>query len=119
MYDKENIPIKGAKVLILGITFKENCPDVRNTIVVELISSLKEYGVNILVSDPWANNKEVMIEYGIKSITSVPKEKFDCIVLAVSHNEFKMIDFKLLRKEVSVVYDVKNILDKSLKDKTL
>jgi UDP-N-acetyl-D-glucosamine/UDP-N-acetyl-D-galactosamine dehydrogenase len=116
---KKNIPIKGAKVLILGITFKENCPDVRNTKVVDLISSLKDYGVNISVSDPWANEEEVMIEYGIKSTNSVPKEKFDSIVLTVSHNEFKMIDFELLRKESSVVYDVKNVLDKSLKDKTL
>jgi UDP-N-acetyl-D-galactosamine dehydrogenase len=114
-----NIPIKGAKVLILGITFKENCPDVRNTKVVDLISSLKDYGVNISVSDPWANEEEVMIEYGIKSTNSVPKEKFDSIVLTVSHNEFKIIDFEFLRKENSVVYDVKNVLDKSLKDKTL
>jgi UDP-N-acetyl-D-galactosamine dehydrogenase len=116
---KKNIPVKGAKVLILGITFKENCPDVRNTKVVDLISSLKDYGVNISVSDPWANEEEVMIEYGIKSTNSVPKEKFDSIVLTVSHNEFKIIDFELLRKESSVVYDVKNVLDKSLKDKTL
>jgi len=116
---KKNIPIKGAKVLILGITFKENCPDVRNTKVVDLISSLKDYGVNISVSDPWANEEEIMTEYGIKSTNSLPKEKFDSIVLSVSHNEFKMIDFELLRKEISVVYDVKNILDKSLKDKTL
>ena len=116
---KKNIPIKGAKILMLGITFKENCPDVRNTKVVDLISSLKDYGVNISVSDPWANEDEVMIEYGIKSTNSVPKEKFDSIVLAVSHNEFKIIDFELLRKESSVVYDVKNFLDKSLKDKTL
>ena len=116
---KKNIPIKGAKVLILGITFKENCPDVRNTKVVDLISSLKDYGVNISVSDPWANEEEIMLEYGIESTNSVPKEKFDSIVLTVSHNEFKMIDFELLRKESSVVYDVKNILDRSLKDKTL
>ena len=116
---KKNIPIKGAKVLILGITFKENCPDVRNTKVVDVITSLKDYGVNISVSDPWANEEEVMIEYGIKSTNSVPKEKFDSIVLTVSHNEFKMIDFELLRKESSVVYDVKNVLDKFLKDKTL
>lgn len=116
---KKNIPVKGAKVLILGITFKENCPDVRNSKVVDLISSLKDYGVNISVSDPWANEEEVMMEYAIKSTNSVPKEKFDSIVLTVSHNEFKIIDFELLRKESSVVYDVKNVLDKSLKDKTL
>ena len=116
---KNNIPIKGAKVLILGITFKENCPDVRNTKVINVISSLNDYGVNISVSDPWANEEEVMIEYGIKSTNSIPKEKFDVIVLAVSHNEFKVIDFQYLRKENSVIYDVKNVLDKSLKDKTL
>ena len=116
---KKNIPIKGANVLILGITFKENCPDVRNTKVVDLISSLKDYGVNISVSDPWANEEEIMIEYGIKSTNSVPKQKFDSIVLTVSHNEFKIIDLESLRKESSVIYDVKNVLDKSIKDKTL
>ena len=116
---KKNINIKDANVLILGITFKENCPDVRNTKVVDLISSLKDYGVNISVSDPYANEEEVLTEYGIISTNSVPKEKFDSIVLAVAHNEFKMIDFELLKKQNSVVYDIKNILDKTMKDKSL
>ncbi len=116
---KNDVRVKNANLLILGITFKENCPDVRNTKVVDVISSLKEYGVNVVIYDPWANEDEVFREYGLKSTKSLPKEKFDSIVLTVSHNEFKKLDFSSLRKDKSILYDVKNILHESLKDKTL
>jgi UDP-N-acetyl-D-galactosamine dehydrogenase len=116
---KKGIKIKDAKILILGITFKENCPDVRNTKVVDLISALKEFGVNITIYDPWANIKEVMHEYDLVSVKNLPNEKFDAIVLTVSHNKFKQIDFTSLKKENSIVYDVKNFLSESIKDKTL
>ena len=116
---KNDVRVKNANLLILGITFKENCPDVRNTKVVDVISSLKEYGVNIVIYDPWANEDEVFREYGLKSIKSIPKEKFDSIVLTVSHNEFKELDFSSLRNDNSILYDVKNILHESLKSKTL
>lgn len=116
---KKDIRIKDANVLILGITFKENCPDVRNTKAIDVISSLNEYGVKITTYDPWANEEAVLKEYGLKSTTSLPKEKFDSIVLTVSHREFIDLDFSSLRKAKSIIYDVKNILSNTLKDKTL
>ncbi|MFT4800309.1 MAG: UDP-N-acetyl-D-galactosamine dehydrogenase [Flavobacteriaceae bacterium] len=116
---KKNIQIKGASLLILGITFKENCPDVRNSKVIDVISSLNEYGVKVTVYDPWANPAEVLKEYDVKSTTNLPKEKFDSIVLAVSHKEFIDLDFDSIKKEKSIIYDVKNILSSTIKDKTL
>jgi UDP-N-acetyl-D-glucosamine/UDP-N-acetyl-D-galactosamine dehydrogenase len=116
---QKDIKIKGAKILILGITFKENCPDVRNTKVVDVISALKGYNTNVTIYDPWANEQEVMHEYGLMSNNEMPNTKYDAIILTVAHDEFKALDFSLLKKEKSVVYDVKNILDDSLKDKNL
>jgi len=116
---KMGINIKGAEILILGITFKENCPDVRNTKVIDVISSLKEYGINITIYDPWANPDEVLKEYSLVSAKNLPKEKFDAIVLSVSHNEFKDLNFSFLKKEKSLIYDVKNILSAKIKDKNL
>ena len=113
---KKDIRIKNATILVLGITFKENCPDVRNTKAVDVIAALKEYGVNVIIYDPWANAEEVMHEYGLKSVRVTPREKFDAIVLTVAHNEFKGLDFELFKKERSLVYDVKNILGSSIKD---
>jgi len=113
---KKNIPVNRSKVLILGITFKENCPDVRNTKIVDLVRSLKNYGTNITVYDPWADEKEVMHEYQLKSLKSLPDEKFDAVVLAVSHNKFKELDVLSLKKENAIIYDVKNFLDKSIVD---
>ena len=112
-----DVKIKGSKILVLGITFKENCPDVRNTKAVDVISALKEYGTEVTIYDPWANEKEVFDEYGLISTRKLPSENFDAIVLTVSHNEFINLDFESLKHEKSVVYDVKNILLK--KDKTL
>jgi UDP-N-acetyl-D-glucosamine/UDP-N-acetyl-D-galactosamine dehydrogenase len=116
---KKDIKIKGANILVLGITFKENCPDVRNTKVVDVIAALKEYGVTINIYDPWANTDEVKQEYDLVSVKELPNEKFDAVVLTVSHNEFKHIDFASLKKENSIIYDVKNVLSKSVKHKTL
>ena len=107
---KKNIPVNGSNVLILGITFKENCPDVRNTKAVDLVKALKDYGTNITIHDPWASEDEVMHEYGLKSLKSLPKEKFDAIILTVAHNEFLKLDLnKLLNKE-GVLYDIKGVL---------
>ena len=88
---KEEVKILDSKVLVLGITFKENCPDIRNTKVIDLIDSLKEYGCNVEIYDPWADKDEVKEEYGVDLIDS-PKEKYDVSVLAVAHNEFVGID---------------------------
>ena len=108
---KKDIRIKKASVLVLGITFKENCPDVRNTKVIDVVSSLKEYGLDITVYDPWANSDEVLHEYNLKSIKSLPKQKFDAIVLTVAHNEFKDLDLSMFKKEKAIIYDVKGVLD--------
>ena len=116
---KKNININGSKTLILGITFKENCPDVRNTKVVDVVNSLKSYGTNITIYDPWADEEEVMHEYGMISLKQIPKNKFDAIVLTVAHNKFMNLDFSLLLKENSIIYDVKNILPNYLTDRTL
>ena len=111
---KKHIQVNGSKVLILGITFKENCPDVRNTKAVDLVKSLKDYGTNITIHDPWANNKELMHEYGLKSLKSLPNETFDAVVLTVSHDKFKGIDFLSLKNDNGIIYDIKNFLDKNI-----
>jgi len=113
---KKDIPVNSSNILVLGITFKENCPDVRNTKAVDLISSLKEYGANITIHDPWANEQEVFHEYGLKSLKTMPNQKFDAVVLAVSHDKFKSIDFQSLKNNNSVVYDVKNFIDDTFVD---
>ena len=111
---KKDIKIKGANILVLGITFKENCPDVRNTKVVDVIAALKEYGVTITIYDPWANTDEVKQEYDLVSQKKMPNKKFDTIVLTVAHNEFKTLNFKSFRKEASVLYDVQGTLNEAV-----
>ncbi|MFT7073667.1 MAG: UDP-N-acetyl-D-galactosamine dehydrogenase [Polaribacter sp.] len=108
---QKDINIKGANILVLGITFKENCPDVRNTKAVDVVAALKEYNTNVTIYDPWANEEEVLHEYGLKSTKSLPKEKFDSIVLTVSHNEFRKLALSSLRKDNSILYDVKGVLE--------
>jgi UDP-N-acetyl-D-galactosamine dehydrogenase len=115
----KDIRIKNAKVLVLGITFKENCPDVRNTKAVDVIAALKEYGTDVTIYDPWANEKEVMHEYGVNSTKTIPSGKFDVIVLTVAHDEFLKINFAKIRKKNTVIYDVKNVLATKAKDKSL
>lgn len=104
---KKGIPVKDSDILVLGITFKENCPDVRNTKVVDVVNSLKEYGINITICDPWANSEEVKSEYGLNITNQLPEKKFDAIIVAVIHNEFDAVDFSSLRKENSVLYNLK------------
>ena len=116
---KKEINIKGSNILILGITFKENCPDVRNTKVVDVIKSLKSYGVNVTIFDPLANESEVLNEYGLISLKHLPENKFDALVLTVAHNQFINLDLTNLTKENSVVYDVKNVLPISIVDRKL
>ena len=104
--------MKNAEVLILGITFKENCPDIRNTGVVGVIERLNDFGLKTSIYDPWANMDEVMCEYNLHAENNVPKGKFDAIILAVAHTKFKKIDLnRLKRNKNSVVYDVKGFLE--------
>lgn len=108
---KKDIPVKNSNILVLGITFKENCPDVRNTKVVDVLNALKDYDVNITIYDPWANPAEVKHEYGWDSIKELGDAKdCDAIILAVAHDEFKSLDLTQLCKKNKVIYDVKGIL---------
>ena len=116
---QKDIKVKGASILVLGITFKENCPDVRNTKAVDVINELKEYGAEVTIFDPNANVEEVQKEYNLVSETSIPTKKFDAIVLTVAHKEFKELDLISLKKEKSIVYDVKHFLSPGNVDKSL
>lgn len=100
---KQGIQIKGSNILVLGITFKENCPDVRNTKVVDVIRELKEYNTNVTIYDPWANPEEVEHEYGLEIETKLPNGKFDAVVLAVSHKEFDTVNFRSLLKSNGII----------------
>ena len=106
----KDIKIKDAEILILGITFKENCPDIRNSKVVDLIAALKRYSINITIFDPWANTSEVKNVHGLDSLNELPKEKFDAIVLTVAHEKFQNINFSNLKKINTIIYDVKGVL---------
>lgn len=117
---KKDINVSTAQALILGVTFKENCPDVRNTKVVDVYSELIEYGVKVDIYDPWANAEEVKNEYAVDILSSLNVDiKYDAIILAVSHNEFLTMDLANLRKEKSVLFDIKACLDRSLVDARL
>lgn len=116
---KKDIAVKDAAILVLGITFKENCSDVRNTRVVDIVKELEDFGTKVTVYDPCADPKEVFAEHGVVSQKNQPDRKFDGIVLAVAHREFKDIDLKKLQKEASIIYDVKNYLSSKIVDKTL
>jgi UDP-N-acetyl-D-galactosamine dehydrogenase len=117
MIDK-GIQIKGAKALILGVTFKENCPDVRNSKVIDIFNELTQFGLEVEVYDPFADSKEVEIKYGIKLVTFL--DKYDAIILAVSHNQFIQIDIKELKKNPnSIVFDIKGVLDRQFVDSRL
>ncbi len=115
---KKDIRVKGAKILILGITFKENCPDVRNTRVVDLVKELKDFSTDVSIYDPWAEPSEVMHEYGVETMKELNTNghTYDAIVLAVSHNEFASINLNSLKKDQSVVFDIKGVLDRSMVD---
>jgi UDP-N-acetyl-D-galactosamine dehydrogenase len=101
---KQGLCVKGARILVLGITFKENCPDVRNTKVIDIINELNEYDTLVTVYDPWANLEEVKHEYGLDILTKMPEEQFDATVFAVAHKEFKN-----LKLNSEIIYYVKDI----------
>lgn len=119
--NKKGIMVKDANILILGITFKENCPDIRNTKVVDIYQTLLEYTQNITIYDPWANPNEVQHEYGVSQVTVLPNDKtYDAIILAVAHQEFTKLEIENLKSTPnSVIYDVKGILPKEIIDARL
>ncbi len=115
---KKGIPVADSRILVLGITFKENCPDIRNSRVIDVIEELKDFSCKVEVYDPWASPEEVKHEYGIDLIEK-PSGKYDAIVLAVSHNEFKTMDIAKIKNGSAVIYDIKGLLDKNLADERL
>lgn len=114
---KKEIPVSGAELLMMGITFKENCPDVRNTKIVDVIAALKDYGIIVKIFDPWANPQEVLHEYELITTKTLPLEKFDVMVLGVAHKEFLELELDSLRKENSILYDVKGVLRENVDGK--
>ncbi len=108
---QKDIKVKNARILVLGITFKENCPDVRNTKVVDVIANLEEFGTEVTIFDPWADISEVKNEYSLETVRYMPQNKFDGIVLAVSHKEFLEIDFEKHLNPNGIIYDVKGFLN--------
>lgn len=113
---KKGIQVLNSNVLIVGFTFKENCPDIRNTKVIDIYKALKEYNLNITIYDPWANPEIVKHEYGIEVVNELPTRKFDAAIAAVAHSIFKDLDLLALLKEAHVVFDVKCTLDRRIVD---
>jgi UDP-N-acetyl-D-galactosamine dehydrogenase len=114
---QKDIHVKGAKILVLGITFKESCPDIRNSKVIDVVRELQDFGTKVSIYDPWASPEEVQQEYGIDLITQEKLDQaapFDALVLAVAHREFERLDIKTLCNAKSVVYDVKAKLPREI-----
>ena len=116
MMINEGVTIKGAKALVLGITFKENCPDIRNSRVIDIIRELKSYHVNVDVYDPWASPEEVQEEYGLGLLSNSVQlgDHYHAIILAVSHKEFLNLDVQALKADNGVIFDVKSLYPKEL-----
>ena len=110
--------IAGSRVLLLGITFKENCPDIRNSRVIDIYQELEQFGIKVEVYDPWADVHEVSEEYDL-SLISKPTGQYDGIILAVSHDEFRQLDYTSLRTNQTVIFDIKSFLDRGLVDDRL
>lgn len=111
---QKGITVKGANVLLMGLTFKENCPDIRNTKVVDIIDELKQYGVNVDVYDPWVNKQEALHEYGVEVIDQPNQATYEGVIVAVAHNEFKALGIEGIRAlamPTHVIYDLKYIID--------
>ena len=113
---KKGIQVLGSHILMLGFTFKENCPDVRNTKVIDIVKALKEYDLNITIFDPWANAAVAKREYGVDIVNELPQGQFDAAILAVAHKEFKEIDVTKSVKAQHVIYDVKGFLNRDIVD---
>ncbi len=121
MMIKKGATIKGSNVLVLGITFKENCPDIRNSRVIDIIREFETYDVNVDVYDPWASKEEVEHEYNLDLITAISslKANYDAIILAVSHNQFLELNLTDYKSDIGVIFDVKSLLPKQIVDARL
>jgi UDP-N-acetyl-D-galactosamine dehydrogenase len=116
---KKGIQVLNSEVILLGFTFKENCPDVRNTKVIDIYRTLKDYNVNVTIYDPWANPAIAMHEYGVEVVNELPTKKFDALIATVAHNEFAGIDVLTLLNDNHVIFDVKCTLERSIVDARL
>lgn len=113
---KQRIQVVGSKILVMGLSFKENCPDIRNTKIIDMVQALKEYELDLDIYDPWVDPKEVEHEYGVAPVPGLTHVKYDAIILAVAHDQFKQMsidEFKALAKEKYILYDLKYILNQS------
>ena len=117
--NKKGVMVKDSKILVLGFTFKENCPDTRNTKVIDIYHTLSEYTEDIVVYDPWVDAAQARHEYGVDVVNQLPQGSYAAIILAVPHDCFKTLDLKSLQKDNSVVYDVKGVLDRNIVDSRL
>ncbi|MFO7963161.1 MAG: nucleotide sugar dehydrogenase [Desulfobacterales bacterium] len=116
----KGIPVKGSKALIMGITFKENCPDIRNTRVIDIVRELSDYGMNVDVLDPWADPEDVYRYYGFTNRKTIESgDRFDAVILAVAHDQFRSVDLMELKNENCVVYDVKGMVEPASVDERL
>ena len=115
---KKDIKVKGSKALMLGFTFKEDCPDVRNTKVIDIVRELETYGIEVIIHDPWADENEVQHEYGVVSSKTIPAGEYQSVVLAVAHKSYYSFDIRELVGE-GVIYDVKGILSKGITNGSL
>lgn len=115
---KKGIQVLHSDLIVMGFTFKENCPDVRNTRVIDIYKALQDYNVNVTIFDPWANPAAVEREYGIQIVNALPEGKFDAAIVAVAHEQFRenSIDWKRLLKDKHVIFDVKSILPREMVD---
>ena len=116
---KKRIQVVGARILILGLSFKENCPDIRNTKIVDMVKALKEYDLDLDIYDPWVDSAEVEAEYGLAPIMELKQGRYDAIIIAVAHDQFKQMsaqELVSLGKEKHVLYDLKYVLNKEQSD---
>ncbi|HPW65525.1 MAG TPA: nucleotide sugar dehydrogenase [Salinivirgaceae bacterium] len=111
---KKGIQVLGSHILVLGFTFKENCPDVRNTKVIDIVNTLKEYSAKVTIYDPWVNPDIARHEYEVEIVNTLPKDKFDAIILAVAHNKFKELDLSKIANGNNVLYDVKGVFNRKV-----
>ncbi|RYF26882.1 MAG: nucleotide sugar dehydrogenase [Flavobacteriales bacterium] len=111
--------IKNARVLILGFAFKENCPDTRNTKVIDIYNELEEFSVDVAIYDPWASKKNVKLEYGFDLLEQLPTDKYEAVILAVAHSEFREIDFKTFKDQEAVIFDTKAFINRDYVDARL
>jgi UDP-N-acetyl-D-galactosamine dehydrogenase len=116
LMNKKGVMVKDAKILILGVTFKENCPDIRNTKILDIYYTLLEYTSNITIFDPWANKEQVKHEYDVDVVNELLDDKYDACILAVAHKEFLELNVQSFVKEGGVLYDVKGVLPKEIID---